>query len=241
MSIWCDTSANACTAKPSPDPARATRALTAAAVAIAAWAGPAAAQTDDIDAGRLELREGGQRVGVENFRVWRSGSTLNAIATVESGGREAQVGLRIGVDHRPIRFERIADGRRTVEADWGGDRVRIHTLSEDGERWKELPSRGPGSVLEPGVGHHYLVLVHVLRESGGGRAGVIVPSRGESADARMGGESADQVTIGGRAVAATRYELRIGGSTVNVWVDAEGRLLRVHDPSTGREAIRLPR
>ncbi len=207
---------------------------------LALLAGGARAQ--EVDSGRLELRRGGQRIGIENFRVWRAGSTLNAIATVEPpGGRpgEFQVGLQINADHRPIRYERSVGGRREVEAVWSADRVRLHMVSDEGERWKELASRGAGTVLGEGVAHHYLVLVLLLQETGG-RVGVVMPAAGEAASAQLGGERSDGVTIDGRSVAATRFEVRVGSDVYDVWLDAEGRLLRVSEPSSGWEALRLP-
>jgi len=203
----------------------------------------AGARAQELDAGRLELREGGQRIGLESFRVWRAGSTLNAVATVEPpAGRPGkfQVGLQINAEHRPIRYERSVDGRREVEAVWSADRVRLHMLSDEGERWKELASRGPASVLGEGVAHHLLVLVLVLRETQAGRAGVIMPTAGEGGSAQLVGETPESVTIEGRSVAATRYEVQIGSTVHHVWLDAENRLLRVQNVTEGWEAIRLP-
>lgn len=224
-------------------PVRARRALRlSAAAGVAALCLAPAAGAQELDAGRLELRQGGQRIGTESFRVWRAGSTLNAVGTVEPPGGRAgdfQVGLQINADHRPIRYERNVEGRREVEAAWSADRVRLHMVTEEGERWRELPSRGAGTVVGEGVAHHYLVLLQLLRESGG-RVGVIRPTRGEALDARLGGEQSDGVSIDGRPVAATRYEIRLGSDVVNVWLDAGGRLLRVQDAGAGWDAVRLP-
>lgn len=201
------------------------------------------ATAQELDSGRLELREGGQRIGVESFRVWRAGSTLNAVATVQPpAGRpgQFQVGLQLNADHRPIRYERSVEGRRAVEAVWSADRVRLHMITDEGERWRELPSRGPGSVLGEGVAHHLLVLVLVLREEESGHVGVIRPTDGEGGNASLGGETSEGVTIEGRSVAATRYEVRIGSTIYHVWLDAGDRLLRVRNVTDGWEAIRLP-
>ena len=44
------------------------------------------------------------------------------------------------------------------------DRVRFHSVTAEGERWKEYPARGVSAILETGVAHHYLVLLRVLRD-----------------------------------------------------------------------------
>lgn len=211
-------------------------------LAIAFWLAPAALGAQQMDAGRLALREGGQRVAVESFRVWRAGPNLNSVANIEpSGNREGefQVGLGLDGQHRPLRYELRGPGSRIVEGTWTVDRVRLHLLTAEGERWKELPFRGPGTVLEVGVAHHYLVLITVLQERGG-RATAVIPSEGASVTAQLVGERADQVRIGDRTIVATRYDVRVGDEERRVWIDAEGRLLRVLDPASGREAIRLP-
>jgi len=220
--------------------------LVPAAVATATLAFlllPGGLQAQELDSGRLELRQGGERIGVESFRVWRAGSTLNAVATIEPpAGRtgRVQVGLQLNADRRPIRYERSVEGRREVEAVWSADRVRLHMVSDEGERWRELPSRGPASVLGEGVAHHLLVLVLVLREEESGRIGVIMPTEGEGGNAQLGGETSEGVTIEGRSVAATRYEVRVGSAVYHVWLDAGDRLLRVRNVTGGWEAARLP-
>lgn len=244
MNISYTTSAIDCSAiERTRERARGVRRALAAAAGLALASLATGVQAQELDAGRLELRQGGQRIGVESFRVWRAGSTLNAVANVEPpAGRPGkfQVGLQLNADRRPIRYERSVEGRREVEAVWSADRVRLHMISDEGERWRELPSRGPASVLGEGVAHHLLVLVLVLREEESGRAGVIMPTAGEGADARLGGETAEGVTIEGRSVAATRYDVRIGSTVYHVWLDAEDRLLRVRNETEGWEAIRLP-
>ncbi|MDX1392872.1 MAG: hypothetical protein R3195_00715 [Gemmatimonadota bacterium] len=210
-------------------------ALTAAAVV------PTGTAAQEIDAGRLEVHQDGRRVAIESFRVWEAGANLNAGGSIEpvgNSGGEFQVGVALDAQLRPVRYELRGPGARVITGAWSVDRVRLHTITDEGERWRELASRGAGSVLEVGVAHHHLVLVRVL-EGGGGRATVVVPLRGEAVDAQLVGQRSDEVTIDGRGIAATRYDLRIGGSQSSVWVDAEGRLLRVVDGSSGLEAIRL--
>ena len=41
-------------------------------------AAPAPAAAQELDAGQLQVNENGRRVGVERFRIWRAGSTVNA-------------------------------------------------------------------------------------------------------------------------------------------------------------------
>ncbi|MDH3733617.1 MAG: hypothetical protein OEU54_08785 [Gemmatimonadota bacterium] len=208
----------------------------------AAIAGSATLSAQQVDAGRLSVLEGGQRVAIESFRVWEAGANLNSVANIEPSGNrggEIQVGIGLDGQQRGVQYLLQGPGGRSIEGVWTVDRIRIHDVSADGERWRELPSRGPCTVLEDGVAHHYLVLLHVLR-SNPGVVDVVMPARGATAKAELVGERLSQVSIDDRPVAATRYDIRVDGGVHQVWVDDDGRLLRVLDPATGREAIRLP-
>jgi hypothetical protein len=243
MTISCDTWENGSTDRRAADRrAPRTAAGLLAALAVVTGGSPSIAAGQQLDAGQLAIMRGGQRVGVESFRVWRAGPNLNAAANIEPSGNrggEFQVGLELDGQLRPVRYQRRGSDGPALDGTWALDRVRIHMVTPEGERWKEVPSRGPGSVLDEGVAHHYLVLLHVLRETGG-PVTILVPTLGESARATLSGEGADEVTVDARSIAATRYDIQIGGQARSVWLDAEGRLLRVRDPGSGLEAIRLP-
>lgn len=200
---------------------------------------PAGGAAQEIDAGQLQLLEDGRRVGVERFRIWRAGQTVNAVANIDRPqGEEWQVGIQMDADLVPLKYG-LQEGRRPlVSGDRYADRVRFHTASPEGERWKEFPPSAVGAIVEVGVAHHYFLLLHVLRAGGDGLS-AIVPTRGERVDARLVGEADDRVSVGDRTVTATRYDLDIGDDRVRVWVDAQDKLLRVANGS-GFEAVRLP-
>jgi len=194
----------------------------------------ARAQVDEMDAGRMELRVGGERVAVENFRVWRQGESFNAAAvlTVERGpgAGTKQVVLKMTADRQPLEYiqRHDADGP-DIDFVWRGDRWWLRTSDADGERTKEFANRLPATVvLEPGVAHHYLVLVARLpdyRPEVG--VSVIHPSDGRQTSARLSGRSDEPVEALGRSYDAVRYDVQIMGDRHSVWVGPEGRLLRV--------------
>ena len=100
------------------------------------WPSTAAAQ--ELDAGQLQVRVNGRRAGVERYRVWRTGSTVNAVATVERAQEEAwQVRLQMDPALLPMKYELREGQVAIVSGERFADRVRFHSVSEDGERWKE--------------------------------------------------------------------------------------------------------
>ncbi|WP_419949367.1 hypothetical protein [Candidatus Palauibacter sp.] len=202
---------------------------------------PLVADGQELDAGQLHLTLDGRRVGTERFRVWRTGSTVNAVARIEIVQRAAwEVGLQTDAAFLPTQYE-VHEGRATlVSGQRFADRVRFHFTSPEGERWKEYPLQDAGAILEPGVAHHYLLLVRALRDTAEGRLALLLPLVGRSVTARLAGRTEDTVAIGEGSVAATRYDVEIEGVLHRVWLDADDRLLRVVDPVTKREAVRAP-
>ena len=199
---------------------------------------PLAAQ--ELDAGHLYLREAGRRVGTERFRVWRTGSTVNAFASVERVQRPAwQVRLQMDLDLLPVKYEVREGVSAVVSGERFPDRVRFHFATPEGERWKEYPVQDAAAILEPGIAHHYLVLVRALREAPDGRRKTILPLDGRTVTVRLTERTEARVSLGDQSVDATLYEVDVEGALHRVWLDADDRLLRVVD-AAGREALRAP-
>ncbi|MYH10556.1 MAG: hypothetical protein F4143_10730 [Gemmatimonadales bacterium] len=199
---------------------------------------PLAAQ--ELDAGHLYLREAGRRVGTERFRVWQTGSTVNAFASVERVQRPAwQVRLQMDLDLLPVKYEVREGVSAVVSGERFPDRVRFHFATPEGERWKQYPVQDAAAIFEPGIAHHYLVLVRALREAPDGRLKAILPLEGRTVTMRLAARTVESVSLGEESVDATRYEWDVEGALHRVWLDAEDRLLRVLD-AEGREALRAP-
>jgi len=166
---------------------------------------------------------------------------VNAVANIQrQRGEERQVGLQMDPNFLPTKYQLIEGRTPLVSGERFTDRMRFHTVSEDGERWKEFPARAVRAIMEPGVGHHYLVLLRILQQGGDAGVSVLIPSRGETTLAHLAGETEDRVALSEGSVAATRYDIELGGTVRSVWLDPDGRILRVLDGETGRDAIRLP-
>ena len=196
----------------------------------------------EMDAGRLRLLEDGQHAGIERYRVWITGSIVNAVASIESASDEVwQVGLQMDADFLPVKYELRAGASVAINGDRFADRLRFHSVTPEGERWKEYPPGDAGIIFEPGVAHHYLVLVRVLRSAPNGSVEVILPAAGRSVAARIAGRAEESLSMGGGGepeVRSTRFDLEIDGERHTVWLDADDRLLRTVDHKNGREAVR---
>lgn len=246
MSTWFSTSEIACSAGKSmkhdvlrPSGRLSNRGMAGSFAALALF--PLGLSAQDIDAGQLQVREGGRPIGVERFRIWSAGGSVNAVATIDRG-REAewQVGIQLDDEWVPMKYELREARTPKVSGERLPDRVRFHMVSEAGERWKEFPPQTVAGILETGVLHHFYVLVRRMDSGGLSSVQVVVPTTGETVAVRLTGRASDQVSLGDRQVAATRFDLDVGGASVQVWIDADDRLLRVVDAGSGREAVREP-
>jgi hypothetical protein len=208
--------------------------LLAAATAAAAPTLPAVAgaQVAVVDRGTFTILRGGQPVGREEFEI-RSmpaldGATLEARGTTTVDGRSVTTALSASGSGMPLtyRVEVRAGGevteRATGQATPG--RLRIEAQSAGGRAAREFPNGEGTVVLEEGVFHHYYF---VARRAAAGGATAVVPRRNAQASLRVGSGEAEPVTLGGQSVAATRHAISGGGPARTVWVDAEGRVLRV--------------
>ena len=201
---------------------------------------PLPMSAQELDSGHLYLREAGRRVGTERFRVWQTGSTVNAFASVEMLQRTAwQVRLQMDPELLPVKYEIREGVSALVSGERFPDRVRFHFATPEGERWKEYPVQDAAAILEPGVAHHYLVLVRALREAPDGRLKAILPLDGRTVTVRLTERAEERVSLGEQSVDGTRYDVDIEGARHRVWLDADDRLLRVLDAG-GREAVRAP-
>lgn len=210
--------------------------------------GAASAQGTLIDEGTFALSINGASAGSEHFVIRRTGPDSNPqyIATAEitlsvNGGtldlRPALQVVGSGAVVSAYQVKISGSRQEEVYLTRGDERFLIRTRSDRGEREREL--RGlPGSVLlDTYVAHHYHFLVAGPGENGG-RIHVIVPTEGREYEMPLAAVGPETIDIGGRAVETRHLRLGQAGSGQDVWVDQEGRVMRVELPSTGYAAVR---
>ncbi len=213
--------------------------------AAAFGAGPATGQaSEEIASGQFEIQVEDRRVGTETFAVRREDGVLRAAGRISVDGaaaglRAMDVRMQMNPNFRPNSYAlRARQGEvRGVDGVWSGDRLRLHISSEQGERWKEFLTPGPVAVLEHGVAHHFYLLFRQLSANpAGAQVTVIIPSRNREATARVQGGGSESLRVAGEERRAARWEVEVDGTRHVVWLDGDGRLLRVAVPSENRVA-----
>lgn len=229
-------------------PRDAVRAAAALALALSALPGRSAAQGTRIDAGAYSIRIGGRQVGREDFEIRREGNLYQAVGRVSLDSAPApfaslQVRLQTDSVFRPDLFDlRFRDGGGSVRAVQTGRRLRLFTSTAEGERVKEFLARPRLVILQPGVAHEYYFLLKQLTdaEGGSGSVTVIVPGQDREVEASGSLVGREELPIGDSTVRAAHYRLTVGGDARELWVDADGRVLKVTDPSRSWTATRQP-
>lgn len=204
--------------------------------------------TEEIEAGRFEIRVNDRRVGTETFAVRREGGVIRAAARITLDGTAPgltpmDVRMQLNTGFRPNSYALRATAGPVQGADgvWSGDRLRLHISSEQGERWKEFLTPGPTAILEQGVAHHYYLLFRQLSpDPAGARLSVIVPLSNRQATATVRGGQPGTVRVGDRERSAVRWDVEVDGTQHQVWLDGDGRVLRMATPAENRVFLRLP-
>ena len=203
---------------------------------------------EELDSGTFDLLVNGRVVGTERFVVRHDGTSIRAAARVSlEPGADGLVGgeirLLLDADFRPNRYElKPEDGPlRSVVGIRQGNRLRLQTDSDDGERVKEFVAPPRLSVLERGIAHHYFLLLQQLGDDfGTATVSLVVPSEGRQFRATVREEGAETVRVGEGTVPSHKYVIEGGGEMHAVWVGEDGRVLRAEIPSRNWVARRRP-
>lgn len=200
----------------------------------------AAAQVTTVDRGTFTILRDGAAVGREEFEIRTlpgiDGASIEARATVTLDGRAIHPTLSARPSGAPLAYRvEVRRGSEVVERATGqatGGRLRIDAQSAGGRSAREFPAGDGLVVLDDAVFHQYYFVARP------GAVTAVAPRRNVQQALRVSAGGDDRVTIGGRAVPATRFTIADPAGERSLWVDAEGRVLRVVVPGLGLTAER---
>lgn len=221
----------------------------AALAALFVLPGNGAAQGTLIDEGSFRILVGGQEVGTETFSIRQTGAGADAVLIArgrvvldsQRGAQEIAATLQVaGAALRPAVYEMTlegADAQRIAGRVVGG-RFSARIVSSTGETGREYLVSDGAVVLDEGVAHHYYFLAR--RVAGGtARVPIVIPRESRQLQAEVTDAGADNVSVGGRSVPARRIHVApAGGAPRTVWVDGDGRVLRLEVPQSNFVAVR---
>lgn len=195
-----------------------------------------------VDEGSFTIMLGGRTAGRENFRISAvsraGGSEFLARADAAFGDRKVSPELRTDATGAAIEYGVTRTGEATET--WRGlvsrGRLSATITTARGPSARELIVP-PGSViLDDDLLHQHWF---VARRTQAGRVPVIIPHRNAVTMVTVATVGTEPLQVGTRELAATRLRFEEpGGDRREVWVDAEGRLLKVEIAARRLVAIR---
>jgi len=205
---------------------------------------PAKAQNVVLDEGTFTVFLEGRQAGTETFSIRRMGSgedaKILANAVVELDTRQMRPLLEATPEFGLTAYEVKISGDESVEVAVRntGRRFVARVRSAEGEQEREFRAREGAVLLEDRVAHQYWFVVSLANEVGDS-APVVVPRGSDQGRLEVLAVADEVVRVGGQAIEGRRLRLAVDGAERTVWIDREGRILRVDIPSMGYRAERL--
>lgn len=208
----------------------------------------AAAQSVTVDEGTFRITVDGRDAGTEAFSIRRSGTGDQAqiIATAEirmevpEGRTDIRPALQAsGSDMAVSAYQVKISGalQEEIYVTLGDRRFLTNVRTERGEREREFRATPGTLLLDPGVAHQYYFL-SARASQDGVTVPVISPREGRQFDLRVSVVGSESVAIGGSPLEARHIRLEGEGGTRDLWVDGEGRVLRLEHAEAGYVAVR---
>ncbi len=209
----------------------------------------AASQAAVLDEGSFTLFLDGSDAGTERFTIQRQGvgddARILATAEIEirRDGETTQMRpvLQATPALAPSAYNNDMTGASTakVAGFLQGNRFVSRTTSQEGESQKEFRA-GPGTViLERDVAFLYY-FVSKLAEKPGADLMVIEPLSGAQYRLKVASAEVEPFRLGREQLQVRHVRLEGGDRLHEVWLDDQGRVLRVEIPSRGYRAERTP-
>lgn len=208
----------------------------------------ASAQSVTVDEGSFTILMDGRRVGTETFAIRRSGTGAEAqvIATAEirlelpEGRRDLRPALQVSGNDMAVSAYQIkvsGDRQEEVTLELGERRFFTRVRTERGLQEREYRAAPGTLLLDTGVAHQYYFVSH--RASGEGTTvPVMIPREGRQFDLRITAGGNETLEVGGTQTTARVLTLEGQGESRRLWLDDEGRVLRVEAEDGSWVAVR---
>ena len=201
-------------------------------------AAPLQAQTVTLDEGSFRISVAGREVGTEVFSIRQNGNGQNAVIIAvgrvvldsDKGPQQLSSELQVaGGSLRPAAYEVRVQGvdAEQIKGRVVGGRFSAQIVSPAGEQMREYLAGDGAVVSDEGVAHQYYFLAR-RADGKSARIPLIIPRLNRQVIAQVTFGGSDKIAIAGRSYDAQKYTVAAAGTpTREVWVDAEGRVLRL--------------
>lgn len=206
-------------------------------------------QNVSVDEGAFRLTVNGEVVGREEFSIRRVGrgneARLILRGTVEMDSPDGHLSLvpamEAAGDEMAVTAYQLkvtGSGPSEIYVTRTGRRYMAKVISTEGEEVREFRA-GPGSILlDRYVAHQHYLILPFLDRSDAVSLTVLSPLSGEQTRMTLRLVGEEEVRIGTELIQGRHYRLEGGEESRDVWLDEQGRILKVTFPSRGYLAER---
>ena len=211
---------------------------------LAVFGSAALAQgTAVIDEGTFTITRSGAPVGRESFRIIRAPAPGGQVyqATGTSVIAELKATMRLGTDSlgSPVSYEcEISEQAQPVQRLRGRGRpgrFGLFVQTRTGESAREFVLTNGALLVDENVFHHLFFVGFAATRP---EIVVISPRSAQQQPMRLSNLGEEDVEIAGRTIRGRRVSLVNGDRSRHVWLDEQGRLLKVAIPDRGIVALR---
>jgi hypothetical protein len=222
-----------------------TRFLAVAVTCIVTASASHAQSARIVDQGSFTITVGNQRTGREDFRIEGTPAGSGALefvarATVVYGDRRLTPALHSDSMGAPSDYQIESRGTTSGLDRWSGKitrgRVSARINNARGESAKEYIVTDGALILDDDVFHQYFF---IARRASDASVTIVVPRRNTQVVLRLASGGNEKVTIGTKEIDARHIVLtEPAGATRDLWVDAQGRVLKVAIAARNLVALR---
>lgn len=221
------------------------------ALGASAWT-PAGTQTITVDEGGFRLLVDGREVGRETFSIRQRGAGADVVliaqgrVVIDTGqaGEELTTSLEVaGAGLRPVAYQIEVRGPepQNIAGRMTGRRFSARIRSPAGERMREYLASDGAILADDGIAHH-LYFVGRKAGTGDGSVPLIIPRQGRQITAAVSARGNEAIELAGERRSARRLLVDgADGHERHLWLDENGRVLRVEIPTRRYVAERLGR
>lgn len=198
--------------------------------------------TPIVDEGSFTISIGGRPAGRENFRIstLTRGTEVDHVARADVAYGDRKITPELRADSRGTALEYRVTRSGDAPESWHGVIVRGRlsaTLSTPrGPAAREFIVPNGALIMDDDLFHQ---LYFVALRTKSGRVPVIVPHRNDQFQVTVSTVGTETVQVGTRELEATHLQVnQPSGAVTDVWVDGDGRVLRVAVPARRLVAVR---
>lgn len=205
------------------------------------------AQVVPVDDATFELSREGRVIGREEITLRRTGIGTSARIIGQSvirldDGTEMRPSMEADASFRATTYQNRFSGDESgeLEVTRAGRRLVARTETAAGEAQREFPASDRTVLLETEVVLLYYLLSPWADAGEAVVINVLNPRTSRQTRMRVVPSGRETVRVGATQVEATWLRLEGGDGERHVWIDDQGRVMRVRIPGAGFTARRIP-